>query len=148
MSATSDAFDAAVSEHRERRRYIDKFNSTSGNPLASVTPTVDADFFPTEVCNVICFTGTFVYDEEAVAESISQIAEAYEDFPRYEVHLIIDEDEFEEDEQALDELDEDLTALINDNNAGSIGIFYWGPLGGSSLRDKINQILSDFYGRP
>jgi hypothetical protein len=148
---SEEFYETLSAEPENENRYFDRYDidEDDGNPLAHVTPNPTDDFFGPKVINIVCLTGPFVdWDWDGVEECVARLQEVYEDFIGYETHFIIDEmaeDWDNASESAKDETIEEFESLINDYDANSIGIFFWGPLQGDALQNKIRELLDTFY---
>ncbi len=143
------AFDGMKADDRYKKRYMDRFelDVNAEDILANVVPNDVPDFFPGKACNIICLTGIYV-DWDSTA-SVARLKATYNDFAKYELHIMIDGDAeniTNSSSSQINDMIEQIEDLIADNELGNYGVVFHGKLSTSELNDKLRLIADAFYG--
>lgn len=146
-----DAFEVLKNDPKYEKKYLNSFQmqEDARNPFLKVIPLEFDDFFPTKVCHILCITGPFSgWDNDSVSECMGRLEEVYEDFAKYEVHIMIDEeaeDVQSAGEDKMQETEDAFTQFIEEYNAEELGFTYHGKLNATAIQDKIAAVIVAFY---
>jgi len=125
-------------------KYIDIFglSNSDGNLIANVVPLECDDFFAPKVCNFIILTGGYNPDNMDAAKA--RISAVYDQFTKYETHIIVDGSS-ENISCMTDDQKDDLSSKISSAISGLPGFSYHGVLESTALPDLIDSIVTAFY---
>lgn len=122
------------------------------NPLQNVVPLDVERFFGTLVLNFLAINGPYLnnddtWDTSPVNECKQLLIDNYENFARYELHIFIDNDSpniNEDTEDGVVTTDGLLAALATE--LADYGVTYHGRLDATAVQSLMEETITAFYG--